>query len=165
MIRSFKLFLVFIVLTALGTTIVHSQGVNNIRTADLEKILKNQDNTLHVVNFWATWCAPCVRELPYFEKLSKVYDSKKVRFILVSLDFPSEVEKKLKPFLEKNRISLDVALMQDLDYDKWIAKVDPEWYGNLPATLVFNNPKKIKVFHPGEVDEAGLRKLIDENLK
>jgi thiol-disulfide isomerase/thioredoxin len=161
----FKLSLVFIILTTLGTSMVYGQEVSNIRTADLEKILKSQENTLHVVNFWATWCAPCVRELPYFEKLSKVYDSKNVRFILVSLDFPSEVEKKLKPFLEKNRISLDVALMQDLDYDQWIAKVDPEWYGNLPATLVFNNPKKIRVFHPGEVDEAGLRKLIDDNLK
>jgi len=165
MTRIFKLSLVFIILTTLGTSMVYGQEVSNIRTADLEKILKNQENTLHVVNFWATWCAPCVRELPYFEKLSKVYDSKNVRFILVSLDFPSEVEKKLKPFLEKNRISLDVALMQDLDYDQWIAKVDPEWYGNLPATLVFNNSKKIRVFHPGEVDEAGLRKLIDDNLK
>lgn len=146
-------------------SMIWGQSVKNIRTADLERMLKTQDDKLYIVNFWATWCAPCVRELPYFEKLSKVYDPAKVRFILISLDFPGEADKKLIPFLKTNKISLGVDLMQDLDYNAWIATVDPGWYGNLPATLLFNNPRKIRIFHSGEIDESGLRKMIDENLK
>ncbi len=163
--KTYLLFPAIIMVLSLHTEVAEGQKVHNIQTADLEKILKNQNDRLHVVNFWATWCAPCVRELPYFEKLSKAYDPEDVRFIMVSLDFPSEADKQLKPFLVKNRISLDVALMQDLDYDKWIALVDQNWYGNLPVTLVFNNLKKIRIFHPGEVDEAGLRKMIEENIR
>ncbi|MFZ0282157.1 MAG: thioredoxin domain-containing protein, partial [Bacteroidales bacterium] len=55
-------------------SMIWGQSVKNIRTADLERMLKTQDDKLYIINFWATWCAPCVRELPYFEKLSKVYD-------------------------------------------------------------------------------------------
>lgn len=162
-------FLLISVILFAGQTVsfpehITGQQIRNIGTQDLERLLKSPDDKLHVVNFWATWCAPCVRELPYFEKLSKAYDPDRVSFTMISLDFPSEVDNQLKPFLEKNRLSLEIALMQNLDYDTWISKVDKDWYGNLPATLVFNNHRKIRVFHPGEIDEAGLRKMIDQNL-
>lgn len=140
------------------------QKVEYIKTPELEKILSTPDNKLFVVNFWATWCPPCVSELPNFEKVAKEYDSGKVRFILISLDFPSQVEKQLIPFLKKNRITLDVPVMMDVDYNSWIDKVDPSWQGNIPATLVFNNSKKIRHFHSGEIDEKGLRELINSNL-
>ena len=83
---------------------------------------------------------------------------------MVSLDFPSDLEKKLIPFIEDNNVSLEVALMTDLDYNSWIDKVDPNWHGEIPSTLVFNNQKKIRQFHMGEIDEQGLRKLIKSNL-
>lgn len=160
-----KILFALIVLVASGSQVLLGQKVNNIRTPDLEKILESQDDKLHVVNFWATWCAPCVRELPSFVKLSKAYNPDKVSFTLISLDFPSEVDKQLIPFLKKNNITHGIELMQDLDYNKWVEKVDTTWYGNLPATLVFNNRRDIRVFHPGEIDEQGLRKIIDENLR
>jgi thiol-disulfide isomerase/thioredoxin len=163
--KAIKIIFVLIVSVIFLKSPASGQTVKNIRTADLERILKNQDDKLHIVNFWATWCAPCVKELPYFEKLSKLYDPGKVSFILISLDFPSEVDKQLMPFLKRNKISLGVDLMQDLDYNSWIATVDQGWYGNLPATLVFNNSRNIRIFHSGEIDEPGLRKMIDENLK
>ena len=162
--KAVRLSLVFVIIAALGTLNASGQQVRNIRTPDLEKILKSQDDRLYVVNFWATWCGPCVRELPHFEKLSKIYDPSEVQFVLISLDFPSEAEKQLIPFLKKSKISLEVALMLDLDYNEWIGKVDPEWQGNLPATLVFNNPAKTRTFYPGEVDEAQLKKIIDKHL-
>ena len=123
-----------------------AQKVEYIKVPDLEKILKNPDNKLFVVNLWATWCAPCVKELPDFEKVARDYDGSRVKFILVSLDFPSEVDQKLLPFLKKNQISLDVAVMTDTDYDSWVRKVDKDWQGNIPSTLIFNNNRKDKVF-------------------
>lgn len=151
-------------LVVLFTMPASSQDVERIRITELEKILNNPDDKVHVVNFWATWCGPCVKEFPVFEKVSKDYSAGKVKFLMVSLDFPSQIEKQLIPFLRKNNATLDIAVMMDVDYNAWIDKVDNSWQGDIPATLVFNNASKRKIFHKGEIDEAGLRKLINGYL-
>lgn len=153
----------FIALTVLLTFLAASspaQEIEKIGVPELEKILASPENVLHVVNFWATWCPPCVTELPYFEKLSKEYQGKGVKFILISLDFPSQIESRLIPFLKTNKITADVRVMTDLDYNSWIEKVDDSWQGNIPVTLFFNNAEKIEYFHPSEVTEKELRDLI-----
>ena len=141
-----------------------AQKFEFIKVPELVNILNNPENKLFVVNFWATWCPPCVREFPYFQKLAREYSPDKVRFIMVSLDSRDDLEQKLIPFLEKNNVAADVALMTDLDYNSWIHKVDPDWQGEIPSTLIFNNSKHIKLFHPGEIDEPGLRTLINHLL-
>ncbi len=143
---------------------IEAQKFEFIRVPELEKILKNPENKVFVINFWATWCPPCVKEFPDFQKVAGEYDPDKVKFIMISLDFRSDLEEKLIPFLEKNNVSVDVALMTDLDYNSWIDKVDPSWQGEIPSTLVFNNSKKIRQFHAGELDEQDLRKLINNSL-
>lgn len=140
------------------------QKIEYLKIPELEKILNNGEDKLFVVNFWATWCAPCVSELPAFEKVAKEFSKTKVRFLLVSLDFPSQIEKQLIPFLKKNKISLDVAVMMETDANLWIDKVDPSWQGNIPSTLVLNNPKKIRYFQAEAIDEQGLRNLIKSYL-
>ena len=148
----------------MSATRMTGQQLQYIKVPELERILNIQEDKLFVVNFWATWCPPCVSELPSFEKVAKEYDSDKVHFILISLDFPTQIEKQLIPFLKKNSITLDVPVMMDLNYDSWIDIVDSAWQGNIPATLFFNNSKKIRHFHSGEVDEPDLRKLIETYL-
>jgi len=157
-----KLLLAAVILTTIGLTPIRSQKIEKIGVPELEKILASPDNVLHVVNFWATWCPPCVTELPYFEKLSKEYQDKDVKFILISLDFPSQIESRLIPFLKTNKITADVRVMTDLDYNSWIEKVDAGWQGNIPVTLFFNNAGKIKYFYPSEVTEQELKDLINK---
>jgi thiol-disulfide isomerase/thioredoxin len=142
----------------------HGQKIEQIKIPELVKILNNPDDKLFVVNFWATWCPPCVKELPHFETVSREYDPGNVRFLLVSLDFPSQIDKQLIPFLEKNEITMHVSVMMDVDYNSWIDKVDLSWQGNIPATLIFNNHKKQRYFYPDEIDEPGLRKIINSFL-
>jgi thiol-disulfide isomerase/thioredoxin len=144
-----------------GGNTLSAQKIEYIKIPELEKILNNTDNKLYVINFWATWCAPCVAELPAFEKVSGNYDKSRVRFILISLDFPGQADKQLIPFLKKNKITMEVALMMETDSNLWIDKVDPSWEGNIPATIFLNNRKKIRVFHPEPLEEQGLRKLIE----
>ncbi|MCB2203831.1 TlpA family protein disulfide reductase [bacterium] len=98
--------------------------------------LQAPDEGILVINFWATWCAPCVAELPYFEELRSRYPSGQVRVLLVSLDFPKQLEKRLLPFLEKKDIHSSVVVLDDPDANSWIDRVSPEWSGAIPATLI-----------------------------
>lgn len=155
-----RILLTAIISVTISLASLPAQKIEKIGIPELEKILASPADELHVINFWATWCPPCVTELPYFEELSKEYKDKGVRFILISLDFPSQIETKLIPFLNKNKITADVRVMTNLDYNSWIEKVDESWQGNIPVTLLFNNSKKIKYFHPSEVTEKELTGLI-----
>lgn len=155
-----RLLLALLISITIGLASSTAQKIEKIGIPELERILASPADQLHVVNFWATWCPPCVTELPYFEKLSKEFRDKGVKFILISLDFPSQIETKLIPFLEKNKITAEVKAMTNLDYNSWIEKVDAGWQGNIPVTLFFNNSGKTKYFHPTELTEKELRDLI-----
>jgi thiol-disulfide isomerase/thioredoxin len=94
---------------------------------------------IYVINFWATWCAPCVAELPLFEQLSQQIQGKKVKILLVSIDFKRDLETKLKPFLAKRTFLTPVVSLTDSRQQLWIDKVDPNWSGAIPATLIYRN--------------------------
>ncbi len=108
----------------------------------VKKYLNLENETVYVVNFWATWCAPCVKELPYFEELGAVYKDKNVEIILISLDFPKHYESKLKPFLKKHDINSKVIVLNDTDMNTWIPQVNEEWSGAIPATLIYNKDRR-----------------------
>lgn len=111
--------------------------IQKITYKQLAPYLQAQNDTMHVVNFWASWCVPCREELPAFEKLNEKYAGKKVKVLLVSLDFPSQVEKQLIPFIRKNNIKSEVILLDDPNQNEWIDKVDPKWSGALPFTQIY----------------------------
>lgn len=108
----------------------------------LESFLaSNTDKTL-VVNFWATWCKPCIKELPYFEAAQTKY-KEDIRVILVSLDFPEKLESQLIPFVNEHAIRSQVVLLNDPYENEWIPKVDTTWSGAIPATLIIKGAKRI----------------------
>lgn len=111
---------------------------------------QTQNDTTYVINFWATWCAPCVKELPYFEKLHQTLAAQKIKVILVSLDFRKDLESKLKPFLAQRQISASVAALVDSRQGQWIDKIDPSWSGAVPATLVYRGRQR--QFKEGEFE-------------
>jgi len=107
-----------------------------------EKFLNRKDDNVHVVNFWATWCAPCIKEMPHFEKLHANYKDKNVEVLLVSLDFPFNYDKKLKPFLKKRNLQFKVIALDDPDMNAWMSKVDENWTGAIPITIIYNKDKR-----------------------
>ena len=107
---------------------------------DFAKNILIEDENIYVINFWATWCAPCIKELPYFEKLNA--ENKNVKVILVSLDSKKDLDKKLIPFIDKRKLKSKVLLLADKDYTSWLSKVDADWSGAIPATLLLNGKKK-----------------------
>lgn len=108
----------------------------------LKPFLTTTSDKTYIVNFWATWCAPCVKELPYFEQINSRYSDKDVEVILVSLDFPKKYESHLKPFIQKNELKSKVVALNDTDSNTWIPKISEDWSGAIPATLIFNKNKR-----------------------
>lgn len=109
----------------------------------LEPLLYTDSNKIHIVNFWAMWCAPCIKELPILKEFEK--NNPNVEITLVSLDFPEDIETRLKPFLERKGITSKVVLLDDPDQNSWINKIDPNWSGAIPFTIIFNNENR--TFH------------------
>jgi len=104
---------------------------------ELTPLLTKDNDTTYVINFWATWCKPCIKELPAFEQLNKVYADKKVKVVLVSLDFADKIETQVIPFMDREDIQSQVVLLDDGDANSWIPKVSSEWSGAIPATLIY----------------------------
>jgi thiol-disulfide isomerase/thioredoxin len=108
---------------------------------DLVNRISNDDTT-YVINFWATWCKPCVAELPEFEKLNNDSAGTKLKVLLVSMDFVEDLNTRLKSFLKKNNYKAEVVLLNETDATTFIPKLDNRWGGSIPATLVKHGGKK-----------------------
>lgn len=107
----------------------------------LEPVLRMENDSTYVINFWATWCKPCIKELPYFKELDSIYKDEKVKVVLVSLDFPKDVEIKLVSFAREKQIESQVVVLLDGTYNDWVDKVSPEWSGAIPATYIYNRER------------------------
>ena len=127
------------------------------------KIDLSSTEKTYVINFWATWCAPCVKELPYFEKINNEFNEENIEVILVSLDFPSQIESKLKPYLKRNKIKSKVILLDDSKMNTWVPKVFEKWDGGIPATLIVNSTNYN--FYPQTFEEQELFAEIRKVLK
>ncbi len=132
-----------------------NENLTSYETFDeMAYIFEFKSDTTYVINFWATWCGPCVKELPYFAEIpSEDQRGNPIKVILVSLDFPTQVESKLIPFLNREEIKSDVIYLKDGKYNDWIDKVDPEWSGAIPITVIYNQEGRIfleRDFHSTE---------------
>lgn len=125
---------------------------------EFEEMMNTPSDKIRVFNFWATWCAPCVKEMPYFEKVAA--EDADIELIFISMDDGRKPER-VTSFIEKRSVKAPVFLLNDVDYNKWIDKISPEWSGAIPASL-FIKPNNEKVFHEGEVTESELKELISK---
>ena len=144
----------------------NDQSKNSIEVVDFDGLYSKIDLSVdktYVINFWATWCAPCVKELPYFEEINKEFKNKNTEVILVSLDFPSQIESKLKPYLKKNKIKSKVILLDDSKMNTWVPKVSEQWDGGIPATLIVNSSNYN--FYPKPFKKEELFTEINKVLK
>ena len=87
-----------------------STEVKTVNYNELKPLINKSGEKIYVVNFWATWCAPCIKEIPYYEELNK---NPLIDVLLVSLDFPNHIFSRLIPFIKKNKIQSEVILLND----------------------------------------------------
>jgi len=146
-IRYFFLFIFFLFLGYSCTNSTENTIKENLNETipvynyeELEPLLNTKSDKTYLINFWAMWCAPCVKELPYIQEFAK--NNPEIEVILVSMDFPEDIETELKPFLTKKNITTQVVLLDDPDANTWINKIDPSWSGAIPFTIIFNKNKR-----------------------
>ena len=124
--------------TAQNIPFIQADQIAHWKTVDTD--------TVFVINFWATWCGPCVAELPVFERLNKKYAAQKVKVVLVSTDFKRDVDQKLRAFIKRKKIKSQVVFMNESNPNKWIDLVSPDWSGSIPATLIVSKRKAYERF-------------------
>ncbi len=136
----------------------HSPTFKIITFEEFEVMLNEDSEKLRIFNFWATWCAPCVKEMPYFENV--VSQDEELELFFISMDDGRKPER-VTNFMEKRNIKSSVYLLNDVDYNKWIDKISEDWSGAIPATL-FINKNGSRHFHEGEVTEEELKALLSK---
>lgn len=151
---------VIILFSLLLPTVVLGQGVESTTARKLQERIENGKDTLFIVNFWATWCQPCVKELPLFDRSALPSSPAPIKVLLVSLDFKKQLKNRLIPFIEKNHIREEVLFMDESNPNTWMNIIDSEWSGAIPATKLYY--KKKSILHEGELDDKLLSKLINE---
>ena len=155
-----KVIVALIVLTPLWSVAQHKASI--VKLDKLKKLIEGKGDSIQVINFWATWCAPCVKELPVFEKLNQ-QNSGNVKVTLVSMDLDLDPNpEKVHKFVTRKNLSSRIWILDEQDPNSYIDKIDRQWSGALPATLIVNGKNGKRKFVEGEVSEESLSKMIAE---
>lgn len=144
---------------------VNSQSIPKWKITDLEEYIAKSDTPV-IVNFWATYCVPCIKEIPYFQEVVKQYEEKGVKLLLVSLDFRESFPDKISTFAGKRKFTSPIVWLDETDADYFCPKVDSTWSGVMPATLFINNKKGHRSFFEEEMSkekfESEIRKIVND---
>lgn len=154
-LKRFILFTVLALNSLLG--FAQTKTVHPLNIQQLNKRVSNPD-TVYVVNFWATWCGPCVKELPNFDQLQQTYKGKPVKVLLISMDFKSKLNE-VKAFAKSRKLISEVYLADKPNEQEFIDAIDKNWSGALPGTLIVNTKKHFKKFYEQEFTYDQLNQL------
>lgn len=157
-----KILLSLLLITILCSSFSVENKIPVVKWDKMEALLNNKEDKVYVINFWATWCRPCLEELPDFEAFQKKYKKEDVEVILVSLDQKKLLETKVEPLIKKKGIISTVWLLDETNFNSWINKIDPSWSGAIPATLIIKGAAEKKIFHEGKYTEEKLNEIVEQ---
>jgi len=159
-----KLFLV-VILFILCNEKGSAQSIHKWKIEELEQYIAKSD-TPTVITFWATYCAPCLKEIPHFEETISKYKKKGIKLLLVSLDFKESYPDKISKFVKQRKFTSSVIWLDETNADYFCPKVDSKWSGVMPATLFVNNKRSVRNFFeeemPKEKFEEEVKKILND---
>ena len=137
-------------------------SINNVN--DIASIKNENKGKVFAINFWASWCKPCVNEFPALVKLNKNYKGDSFNLIFISLDFKEEVSTKLIPFLQNSGVDYTSYYLETNRPEEIMDYLNKKWDGGIPATFIFDKSGNLQNFILGERDyeffEKEIKKLI-----
>lgn len=139
-----------------------AQQIKTVTPQWIDEINATKSDTLYIVNFWATWCKPCVEELPYFEQLADSCANKKVKIFLVTTDMRKDIATRVTDFIKAKKLTQQVVFINEVNADKWINKVSEDWSGAIPATLMVKGDTGFRHFKEGELTFEELQLLVSQ---
>jgi thiol-disulfide isomerase/thioredoxin len=165
--KSFYRTWTLIVVMGLFGSKLAAQNLPVLSFTEFESKLKTNKHNLLVVNFWATWCKPCIAELPHLQRVDSAYKAKGVHLLLASMDFPNQFETRVKPFVQKRIRHGEVIAVPDManNLNAYINRISKDWSGSIPATVLVDKTGTIVAFHEGEFTYETLTQFIEPHLK
>jgi thiol-disulfide isomerase/thioredoxin len=136
--------------------ISNSQTVKTIDLGQFQQLLKTGNN-IKIINFWATWCAPCVAELPHFEAVYK--KNKNIDMYLVSLDFLKE-KNNVERFVQKKQLKIPIYILSETDANVFVPAIEASWEGSVPASLFINTSTGQRVFFEKPITETDIQRAV-----
>lgn len=152
-----------VIVSFIGSSLF-AQEIKSIKITELEKIIAESKTPL-IVNFWATFCKPCIEEIPYFQEEVKKHEKEGVQLLLVSLDLKSYYPQKVQAFADKQKFTAPVIWLNETDADYFCPRIDPKWSGSIPASLFINNKTGYRKFLEAELTKEELQKEISALVK
>jgi thiol-disulfide isomerase/thioredoxin len=134
-----------------------------IDEAGVARLAKNDSDKLLVVNIWATWCGPCVAELPEFVTMNRMYRKRDFQMVTISMDEPDDKAAALKT-LRENHVATTNYISTITNRDKLADLLDKEWQGPVPYTLVIAPGGKVLYRKSGPLEPLAVRRAIVERL-
>lgn len=156
--------IVFSILLGLLGFCSYSQSIPAWKITDVEKYIASGNGDVLVINCWATFCKPCVAEIPSFISITNKYKDQHVKLLLVSLDLPSAYPKKIGAFAKQHKFNTQIVWLDETNADYFCPKLDPQWSGSIPATLIINTKTGYRKFFEEELEATVFEKALKEAI-
>ncbi len=130
-----------------------------MKIGELESFIKSRE-TPAVINFWATWCGPCVEEMPWFNKIVPEYKNKNTELVFVSLDNERAFPQSIQAFVNQKQIKATFIWLDETDANVFCPRIDKKWEGSIPATIFINNKTGYRKFLETQLSPGELRKQL-----
>jgi thiol-disulfide isomerase/thioredoxin len=151
----------FVIQLLFFSLVINAQAVRAVKVTELSKTIKESKTPL-IVNFWATFCVPCIQEMPYFQEMARQYKSQNVSLLFVSLDLKEAYPIKVNAMAKKLELTFPVVWLNETNADYFCPKIDTTWSGGMPSSLFVNNATGYHKFFEDQLSKEKLEGVIKE---